>query len=141
MCPKLYCKRRQYRPVRHIPNGYPTNSSQMECSSFSFFTAPHWTVEHWNRERGYLAGRQACSYSRFYCGRRAHWAHRMKLSPKISDFLFPLAQEQVFHLDSRTESGKGRCSFNPQVNTASVMISRCFLPPPFRACVFLLFFR
>uniref|UniRef100_A0A8C3B1B5 Semaphorin-3C n=1 Tax=Cyclopterus lumpus TaxID=8103 RepID=A0A8C3B1B5_CYCLU len=30
----------------------------------------------------------------------------------------------LFHIDSRTESGKGRCSFNPQVNTASVMINQ-----------------
>uniref|UniRef100_A0A8D3C5H1 Sema domain, immunoglobulin domain (Ig), short basic domain, secreted, (semaphorin) 3C n=1 Tax=Scophthalmus maximus TaxID=52904 RepID=A0A8D3C5H1_SCOMX len=29
-------------------------------------------------------------------------------------------EEQVFHIDSRTESGKGRCSFNPQVNTVSL---------------------
>ncbi|XP_041833861.1 semaphorin-3C [Melanotaenia boesemani] len=33
-------------------------------------------------------------------------------------------EEQVFHIDSRTESGKGRCSFNPQVNTVSVMINQ-----------------
>ncbi|KAM4569194.1 semaphorin-3C isoform 2-T2 [Odontesthes bonariensis] len=31
---------------------------------------------------------------------------------------------EVFHIDSRTESGKGRCSFNPQVNTVSVMINQ-----------------
>lgn len=30
-------------------------------------------------------------------------------------------EEQVFLIDSRSESGKGRCSFNPQVNTVSVM--------------------
>ncbi|XP_061571296.1 semaphorin-3C [Cololabis saira] len=33
-------------------------------------------------------------------------------------------EEQVFHVDSRSESGKGRCSFNPQVNTVSVMINQ-----------------
>uniref|UniRef100_A0A671WQH2 Semaphorin-3C n=1 Tax=Sparus aurata TaxID=8175 RepID=A0A671WQH2_SPAAU len=33
-------------------------------------------------------------------------------------------EEQVFHIDSRTESGKGRCSFNPQVNTVSVMLNQ-----------------
>uniref|UniRef100_A0A3Q1C419 Semaphorin-3C n=1 Tax=Amphiprion ocellaris TaxID=80972 RepID=A0A3Q1C419_AMPOC len=32
--------------------------------------------------------------------------------------------EVVFHIDSRTESGKGRCSFNPQVNTVSVMLNQ-----------------
>lgn len=51
--------------------------------------------------------------------------------PREADFLFPLPQEQVFHIDSRTESGKGRCSFNPRVNTVSVMLSRC-LPSPFQ---------
>ncbi|XP_024144635.1 semaphorin-3C [Oryzias melastigma] len=33
-------------------------------------------------------------------------------------------EEQVFFIDSRSESGKGRCSFNPQVNTVSVMINQ-----------------
>ncbi|KAK5848970.1 hypothetical protein PBY51_008648 [Eleginops maclovinus] len=33
-------------------------------------------------------------------------------------------EEQVFLIDSRTESGKGRCSFNPQVNTVSVMLNQ-----------------
>ncbi|XP_045927489.1 semaphorin-3C isoform X2 [Micropterus dolomieu] len=33
-------------------------------------------------------------------------------------------EEQVFHIDSRTESGKGRCSFNPKVNTVSVMLNQ-----------------
>ncbi|KAM8909483.1 semaphorin-3C isoform 3-T3 [Spinachia spinachia] len=33
-------------------------------------------------------------------------------------------EEQVFHIDSGSESGKGRCSFNPEVNTASVMINQ-----------------
>uniref|UniRef100_A0A8C5BYY9 Sema domain, immunoglobulin domain (Ig), short basic domain, secreted, (semaphorin) 3C n=1 Tax=Gadus morhua TaxID=8049 RepID=A0A8C5BYY9_GADMO len=33
-------------------------------------------------------------------------------------------EEQVFHIDRQTESGKGRCSFNPQVNTVSVMINQ-----------------
>uniref|UniRef100_A0A3Q2NTR2 Semaphorin-3C n=1 Tax=Fundulus heteroclitus TaxID=8078 RepID=A0A3Q2NTR2_FUNHE len=33
-------------------------------------------------------------------------------------------EEQVFNIDSRTEPGKGRCSFNPQVNTVSVMINQ-----------------
>nr|XP_043877756.1 semaphorin-3C isoform X2 [Solea senegalensis] len=33
-------------------------------------------------------------------------------------------EEQVFHIDSKTESGKGRCSFNPQVNTVSVMLNQ-----------------
>ncbi|KAJ3612667.1 hypothetical protein NHX12_020932, partial [Muraenolepis orangiensis] len=32
-------------------------------------------------------------------------------------------EEQVFHIDSRAESGKGRCSFNPRVNTVSVMLN------------------
>uniref|UniRef100_A0A3B3X5K1 Semaphorin-3C n=1 Tax=Poecilia mexicana TaxID=48701 RepID=A0A3B3X5K1_9TELE len=41
-------------------------------------------------------------------------------------------EEQVFHVDSEMESGKGRCSFNPQVNTVSVMISRCFPSSSFR---------
>ncbi|XP_014009081.2 semaphorin-3C isoform X2 [Salmo salar] len=31
-------------------------------------------------------------------------------------------EEQVFHIDSRAESGKGRCSFSPRVNTVSVML-------------------
>ncbi|XP_012709644.3 semaphorin-3C isoform X2 [Fundulus heteroclitus] len=31
---------------------------------------------------------------------------------------------EVFNIDSRTEPGKGRCSFNPQVNTVSVMINQ-----------------
>ncbi|KAM9327656.1 semaphorin-3C [Pholidichthys leucotaenia] len=33
-------------------------------------------------------------------------------------------EEQIFHIDSKTESGKGRCSFNPQVNTVSVMLNQ-----------------
>ncbi|XP_038137288.1 semaphorin-3C [Cyprinodon tularosa] len=33
-------------------------------------------------------------------------------------------EEQVFYIDSRMESGKGRCSFNPEVNTVSVMINQ-----------------
>ncbi|XP_077355253.1 semaphorin-3C isoform X2 [Festucalex cinctus] len=33
-------------------------------------------------------------------------------------------EEQIFHIDSRSESGKGRCSFNPQVNTVSVMLNQ-----------------
>ncbi|XP_033019429.1 semaphorin-3C [Lacerta agilis] len=33
------------------------------------------------------------------------------------------AEEQVFKIDSKCESGKGRCSFNPNVNTVSVMIN------------------
>uniref|UniRef100_A0A8C5E062 Semaphorin-3C n=1 Tax=Gouania willdenowi TaxID=441366 RepID=A0A8C5E062_GOUWI len=33
-------------------------------------------------------------------------------------------QEQVFHIDSKSESGKGRCSFNPRVNTVSVMLNQ-----------------
>ncbi|XP_037316132.2 semaphorin-3C [Pungitius pungitius] len=33
-------------------------------------------------------------------------------------------EEQVFHIDSKSESGKGRCSFNPEVNTASIMINQ-----------------
>uniref|UniRef100_A0A6Q2YY04 Semaphorin-3C n=1 Tax=Esox lucius TaxID=8010 RepID=A0A6Q2YY04_ESOLU len=32
-------------------------------------------------------------------------------------------EEQVFNIDSRAESGKGRCSFNPRVNTVSVMLN------------------
>ncbi|XP_041110853.1 semaphorin-3C-like [Polyodon spathula] len=33
------------------------------------------------------------------------------------------SEEKVFFIDSKTESGKGRCSFNPKVNTVSVMIN------------------
>uniref|UniRef100_A0A674MGZ2 Semaphorin-3C n=4 Tax=Takifugu rubripes TaxID=31033 RepID=A0A674MGZ2_TAKRU len=33
-------------------------------------------------------------------------------------------EEQVFLIDSKTESGKGRCSFNPRVNTVSVMLNQ-----------------
>uniref|UniRef100_A0A7M4F8A1 Semaphorin-3C n=1 Tax=Crocodylus porosus TaxID=8502 RepID=A0A7M4F8A1_CROPO len=33
------------------------------------------------------------------------------------------SEEQVFKIDSKCESGKGRCSFNPNVNTVSVMIN------------------
>ncbi|XP_068611224.1 semaphorin-3C [Brachionichthys hirsutus] len=33
-------------------------------------------------------------------------------------------EEQIFHIDSKIESGKGRCSFNPQVNTVSVMLNQ-----------------
>uniref|UniRef100_A0A8C6TNL9 Sema domain, immunoglobulin domain (Ig), short basic domain, secreted, (semaphorin) 3C n=1 Tax=Neogobius melanostomus TaxID=47308 RepID=A0A8C6TNL9_9GOBI len=33
-------------------------------------------------------------------------------------------EEQVFHIDSKSESGKGRCSFNPEVNTVSVMLNQ-----------------
>ncbi|MBN3298392.1 semaphorin-3C [Amia ocellicauda] len=33
------------------------------------------------------------------------------------------SEEQVFYIDSKAESGKGRCSFNPSVNTVSVMIN------------------
>ncbi|XP_043944265.1 semaphorin-3C [Protopterus annectens] len=32
-------------------------------------------------------------------------------------------EDNVFLIDSKTESGKGRCSFNPKVNTVSVMIN------------------
>nr|XP_061809660.1 semaphorin-3C-like [Nerophis lumbriciformis] len=33
-------------------------------------------------------------------------------------------EEQILYIDSRTESGKGRCSFNPLVNTVSVMLNQ-----------------
>ncbi|KAB0375966.1 hypothetical protein FD755_012609, partial [Muntiacus reevesi] len=33
------------------------------------------------------------------------------------------SEDQVFMIDSKGESGKGRCSFNPNVNTVSVMIN------------------
>uniref|UniRef100_A0A3Q2YQY2 Semaphorin 3C n=1 Tax=Hippocampus comes TaxID=109280 RepID=A0A3Q2YQY2_HIPCM len=33
-------------------------------------------------------------------------------------------EEQTFHVDSRSESGKGRCSFNPRVNTVSIMLNQ-----------------
>ncbi|XP_060100644.1 semaphorin-3C [Heteronotia binoei] len=33
------------------------------------------------------------------------------------------SEDQVFKIDSKCESGKGRCSFNPNVNTVSVMIN------------------
>uniref|UniRef100_A0A4W3JX11 Semaphorin-3C n=1 Tax=Callorhinchus milii TaxID=7868 RepID=A0A4W3JX11_CALMI len=33
------------------------------------------------------------------------------------------SEDQTFVIDSRSESGKGRCSFNPQVNTVSLMIN------------------
>ncbi|XP_028811018.1 semaphorin-3C [Denticeps clupeoides] len=33
-------------------------------------------------------------------------------------------EERVFQVASRSESGKGRCSFNPQVNTVSVMLNQ-----------------
>ncbi|KAM8883032.1 semaphorin-3C [Synchiropus picturatus] len=33
-------------------------------------------------------------------------------------------EEQIFHIDSKTEPGKGRCSFNPDVNTVSVMLNQ-----------------
>ncbi|XP_070610788.1 semaphorin-3C [Erythrolamprus reginae] len=34
------------------------------------------------------------------------------------------SEEQVFKIDSKGESGKGRCSFNPSANTVSVMINQ-----------------
>ncbi|KAM6437628.1 semaphorin-3C isoform 1-T1 [Liasis olivaceus] len=34
------------------------------------------------------------------------------------------SEEQVFKIDSKCESGKGRCSFNPSANTVSVMINQ-----------------
>uniref|UniRef100_A0A0F7Z337 Semaphorin-3C n=1 Tax=Crotalus adamanteus TaxID=8729 RepID=A0A0F7Z337_CROAD len=34
------------------------------------------------------------------------------------------SEEQVFQIDSKCESGKGRCSFNPSANTVSVMINQ-----------------
>lgn len=37
--------------------------------------------------------------------------------------ILSITQDQVFVIDSKCESGKGRCSFNPSVNTVSVMIS------------------
>ncbi|KAJ7329543.1 hypothetical protein JRQ81_015717, partial [Phrynocephalus forsythii] len=33
------------------------------------------------------------------------------------------SEDQIFKIDSKCESGKGRCSFNPTVNTVSVMIN------------------
>uniref|UniRef100_A0A8C9WNM0 Semaphorin-3C n=1 Tax=Scleropages formosus TaxID=113540 RepID=A0A8C9WNM0_SCLFO len=33
-------------------------------------------------------------------------------------------EDRVFYVDSRAESGKGRCSFNPLVNTVSVMLNQ-----------------
>ncbi|XP_061662982.1 semaphorin-3C isoform X2 [Syngnathoides biaculeatus] len=33
-------------------------------------------------------------------------------------------EEQIFHVDSKSESGKGRCSFNPRVNTVSLMLNQ-----------------
>ncbi|MGH0126343.1 UNVERIFIED_CONTAM: hypothetical protein FKN15_069166 [Acipenser sinensis] len=37
------------------------------------------------------------------------------------------SEENIFFIDSKTESGKGRCSFNPTVNTVSVMIKPIFI--------------
>ncbi|XP_058045851.1 semaphorin-3C [Ahaetulla prasina] len=34
------------------------------------------------------------------------------------------SEDQVFKIDSKGESGKGRCSFNPSANTVSVMINQ-----------------
>ncbi|XP_073508410.1 semaphorin-3C [Phyllobates terribilis] len=33
------------------------------------------------------------------------------------------SEDQIFLIDTKNESGKGRCSFNPKVNTVSVMIN------------------
>uniref|UniRef100_A0A4W4HRW1 Semaphorin-3C n=1 Tax=Electrophorus electricus TaxID=8005 RepID=A0A4W4HRW1_ELEEL len=33
-------------------------------------------------------------------------------------------EEKVFHIASRAESGKGRCSFSPRVNTVSIMLNQ-----------------
>lgn len=71
---------------------------------------------------------QACIWSFLWWRTQMGLTCWIKLS-KITDFISSLQQEQVFHIDSKTESGKGRCSFNPQVNTISVMLSRCLLPP------------
>lgn len=57
-------------------------------------------------------------------GRAALWAFATR-DTVIHHVNFSVLQEQVFHIDSKTESGKGRCSFNPEVNTVSVMLSRC----------------
>uniref|UniRef100_A0A8C3B1I0 Semaphorin-3C n=1 Tax=Cyclopterus lumpus TaxID=8103 RepID=A0A8C3B1I0_CYCLU len=79
-------------------------------------------VQPYNRTHLFMCGSGAYSPVCVYVN-RGHWAHHMKLSPQSLTSSF-LTQEQVFHIDSRTESGKGRCSFNPQVNTASVMINQ-----------------
>lgn len=115
-------------------------SSQMECS----FYCPTWASYSRPGQDRYCASfktkrdgnvsratlwdiwyTHTCCFTLVEATRRNNY--HIKLSSKsLTDF--SLWQEQVFHIDSKTESGKGRCSFNPQVNTVSVMLSRCLLP-------------
>uniref|UniRef100_A0A8C9ZA90 Semaphorin-3C n=1 Tax=Sander lucioperca TaxID=283035 RepID=A0A8C9ZA90_SANLU len=85
-------------------------------------------VQPYNRTHLFMCGSGAYSPVCVYINRGRRPERRNSLPYKtvstISDFLFFLSQEQVFHIDSRTESGKGRCSFNPQVNTVSVMLNQ-----------------
>uniref|UniRef100_A0A674PGZ6 Semaphorin-3C n=1 Tax=Takifugu rubripes TaxID=31033 RepID=A0A674PGZ6_TAKRU len=88
-------------------------------------------VQPYNRTHLFMCGSGAYSPVCVYINRgRRPEQRQMGYSfqcPNLSyeaNFLFPLRQEQVFLIDSKTESGKGRCSFNPRVNTVSVMLNQ-----------------
>uniref|UniRef100_G3Q900 Semaphorin-3C n=1 Tax=Gasterosteus aculeatus aculeatus TaxID=481459 RepID=G3Q900_GASAC len=84
-------------------------------------------VEPYNRTHLFMCGSGAYSPVCVYVnrGRRPEFLlWYQTFFPRSSDGLFSPSQEQVFHIDSKSESGKGRCSFNPEVNTASVMINQ-----------------
>uniref|UniRef100_A0A7N8Y7B0 Semaphorin-3C n=1 Tax=Mastacembelus armatus TaxID=205130 RepID=A0A7N8Y7B0_9TELE len=77
-------------------------------------------VQPYNRTHLFMCGSGAyspvCVYIHFKRKQTGIWGH------------WPDGQHQscycIFHIDSRTDSGKGRCSFNPQVNTVSVMLNQ-----------------
>uniref|UniRef100_A0A668A7U9 Semaphorin-3C n=1 Tax=Myripristis murdjan TaxID=586833 RepID=A0A668A7U9_9TELE len=76
-------------------------------------------VQPYNRTHLFMCGSGAYSPVCVYINRgRRPEVGALSLAPART------VTEQVFHIDSRTESGKGRCSFNPQVNTVSVMLNQ-----------------
>uniref|UniRef100_A0A3B5M893 Semaphorin-3C n=1 Tax=Xiphophorus couchianus TaxID=32473 RepID=A0A3B5M893_9TELE len=83
-------------------------------------------VQPYNRTHLFMCGSGAYSPVCVYInrGRRPEEAIAEQSCHIFCLFLFLCKKEQVFYVDSEMESGKGRCSFNPQVNTVSVMINQ-----------------
>lgn len=51
----------------------------------------------------------------------------LNLLPSLYDFFFPF-QEEIFHLEpGKVESGKGKCSYDPKLNSVSALISKYHL--------------
>uniref|UniRef100_H3AI79 Semaphorin 3C n=1 Tax=Latimeria chalumnae TaxID=7897 RepID=H3AI79_LATCH len=95
-------------------------------------------IQGYNRTHLYICGSGAFSPVCVYVnrGRRSEaLSSTSTMSKKATDSsaqagltsspsFLKMYEEQVFMIDSKSESGKGRCSFNPKVNTVSVMIKQ-----------------